>query len=306
MSINDQLTLTDGFRVGYSALRSTLVDTALLFNLPYTLLEQKNPVYSGSIGLIHVPTESIKLSLLLSTGFRVPNVDDVSKIFESTTGRVIVPNVDLKPEQTINYELGITKIFNNKTRWENSMYFTDFKDVAVVDTFTFNGKDSILYDGSLSRVYANQNKGRGYLYGFSSNIISQLDQNFSLSVGINYTYGRVKTDSSDAPLDHIPPFMARTSFSYRNKNFNADFFINFSGAKQLKDYALGGEDNEQYATENGMPAWFTLNLRTAYRIQKNIQIQAGVDNIFDTQYRTFASGINAPGRNLFVCIRLNQ
>ena len=306
MSINDQLTLTDGFRVGYSALKSTLVDTALLFNLPYTIVEQKTPVYSGSIGLIHVPTESIKLSLLLSTGFRVPNVDDVSKIFESTTGRVIVPNVDLKPEQTINYELGITKIFNNKTRWENSMYFTDFKDVAVVDTFTFNGKDSILYDGSLSRVYANQNKGRGYLYGFSSNIISQLDQNFSLSVGINYTYGRVKTDSSDAPLDHIPPFMARTSFSYRNKNFNADFFINFSGAKQLKDYALGGEDNEQYATENGMPAWFTLNLRTAYRIQKNIQIQAGVDNIFDTQYRTFASGINAPGRNLFVCIRLNQ
>lgn len=306
MLINEYLTLTDGFRVGYSALKSTLVDTALLFNLPYTIVEQKTPVYSGSIGLIHVPSESIKLSLLLSTGFRVPNVDDVSKIFGSSTGRVIVPNVNLKPEQTINYELGITKIFNNKTRWENSMYFTDFLDVAVVDTFTFNGKDSIFYDGTLSRVYANQNRNRGYLYGFSSNIISQLDQNFSLSIGINYTYGRVKTDSSDAPLDHIPPFMARTSFSYKNKNFNADFFINFSGAKQLKDYALGGEDNEVYATENGMPAWFTLNLRTSYRIQKNIQIQAGVDNIFDTQYRTFASGINAPGRNLFVCIRLNQ
>lgn len=306
MTINDQLTFTDGFRVGYSNLKSTLVDTALLFNLPYTIVEQKTPVYSGSIGLIHSPSESIKLSLLLSTGFRVPNVDDVSKIFGSSPGLVIVPNVDLKPELTVNYELGITKIFNNRTRWENTIYYTDFKDVVVVDTFKFNSKDSIFYDGVLSRVYANQNRDRAYLFGFSSNIISQLDQNFSMSVGINYTYGRVKTDSIDTPLDHIPPFIARTSFTYTNKRFNADFFINFNGAKQLKDYSLSGEDNLQYATDKGMPAWFTLNFRTSYKIHKHIQLQAGVDNIVDTQYRTFASGINAPGRNVFVCIRLNQ
>jgi hemoglobin/transferrin/lactoferrin receptor protein len=124
-----------------------------------------------------------------------------------------------------------------------------------------------------------------------------------MSLGLNYTYGRVKTDSSDAPLDHIPPFMARTSFSYTNNKFNADFFINFSGAKLLKNYSLGGEDNEQYATDMGMPAWFTLNLRAGYEIYKGISLQAGVDNIFDLQYRTFASGINAPGRNVFVSLR---
>ncbi|MBL0098200.1 MAG: TonB-dependent receptor [Bacteroidetes bacterium] len=43
----------------------------------------------------------------------------------------------------------------------------------------------------------------------------------------------------------------------------------------------------------GIPAWFTINLRAAYRLHKLITIQAGVDNIFDMQYRTFASGINA-------------
>jgi len=302
-TINDQLTLTDGIRGGYSTLHSTLVDTALLFHLPYTDIEQKTPVVSGSIGLIHSPSDDLKLSLLLSTGFRVPNVDDMSKIFGSAPGMVIVPNVDLKPEKTINYELGITKTFNNKSRWENTIYYTTFKDVAVVDTFTYNGSDSLMYDGTMSRVYANQNKEKAYIFGFSSNFISQLNDHFMMSLGLNYTYGRVKTDSSDAPLDHIPPFMARTSFSYTNNKFNADFFINFSGAKLLKNYSLGGEDNEQYATDMGMPAWFTINLRAGYQIYKGISLQAGVDNIFDLQYRTFASGINAPGRNVFVSLR---
>jgi hemoglobin/transferrin/lactoferrin receptor protein len=52
-----------------------------------------------------------------------------------------------------------------------------------------------------------------------------------------------------------------------------------------------------------MPAWFTLNLNASYNIHKNIIIQVGIENILDTQYRTFASGINAPGRNFQVAVR---
>ena len=216
---------------------------------------------------------------------------------------VIVPNVDLKPEKTVNCEIGITRIFNKKTRWENAIYYTTFTNVAVVDKFQLDGKDSIMYDGTLSAVYANQNKDEAYLYGFSSQLISKLDDHFMMTLGINYTYGRIKTDTSDAPLDHIPPFMAQTKFAYVNNKFSSDFSINYSGAKKLKDYYLNGEDNEQYATPMGMPAWFTINYRVSYRIHKSITVQAGIDNVFDTQYRTFSSGINAPGRNCFLTLR---
>jgi hemoglobin/transferrin/lactoferrin receptor protein len=282
-----------------------LVDTALQFHLPFTVIDQKTPVYSGSIGIIHSPTDDLKLSFLVSTGFRVPNVDDITKIFASSPGAVIVPNTDLKPERTINYEAGITNIFNEKARWENVVYYTDLYDAIVTDKFKFNGQDSILYDATLSQVYANQNKGRAYVYGFSSNFKSQCSEHLMLSLMLNYTYGRIKTDSSDYPLDHIPPFLSRLLLSYTDNNFSSDFFINFNGWKRLKDYNLGGEDNEQYATQDGMPAWFTLNLHASYKVHKLITLQSGVDNIFDTQYRTFASGINAPGRNIFVAMRFH-
>ena len=307
--LNEQLVLTDGIRVGYSMLRSTIADTTLIPNtlpapLPYTEIEQNIPVWSGSIGIIHTPYDNLKLSFLVSTGFRVPNVDDLTKIFTPPAGGVIVPNKDLKPEQTINYEFGFTKVFSGKSRWGNFIHYTTFKDIAVLDYSTFNGADSILYDGNKTRVYALQNREKAYIFGFSSNFIARLDERFKMIAGLNYTYGRVKNDSlPDAPLDHIPPFMAKLGFRYSNKKFSSDFYIDYNGWKRLKDYSMSGEDNPQYATPEGMPAWFTVNLRASYQVHKLVTLQTGIDNIFDTEYRTFASGINAPGRNFIIALR---
>ena len=303
--INKQLSLVDGIRVGYSTLHSSFVDTALLFHIPFTTADQKNPVYSGSLGFIHTPTDDVKLSLLFSTGYRVPNLDDLSKVFESAPGAVIVPNPDLKPEKTYNWDLGISKVFNQKTSWENAVYYTSIVDAITTDEYTLNGKDSIMYENAMTKVYANQNKRQAYIYGFSSSLKSQLSEHLLLNVGMSYTYGRVKTDSADYPLDHIPPFITRVAFTYTNNKFTGDFSINYNGWKRMKDYYIAGEDNEQYATADGMPAWFTANLHLSYKVHKLITLQAGVDNIMDTQYRTFASGINAPGRNVFVALRFH-
>jgi hemoglobin/transferrin/lactoferrin receptor protein len=303
--LSNELALTDGLRLGYTSLHSTFVDTSF-FHFPFDKINQKHIVYSGSIGLVHTPTDDLKLSLLLSSGFRVPNVDDLSKVFESAPGKIIVPNNDLKPEKTINYELGIEKIFNKKTVWENSIYYTDFIDGIVTSPYLFNGKDSILYQGSYSQVLSNQNQRKAYLFGISTNIKSYVSDCFSLQFQLNYTYGRIKTDSVDVPLDHIPPLSLNLKVGYVYKHFNADFFINYNSKKKITDYYLNGEDNEQYATPEGMPAWLTANLHLTFNCNKYIAVKSGIDNIFDTQYRTFASGINAPGRNLFISLLFNK
>lgn len=302
--LSESLTLNDGFRVGFSSLNSQFVDTNF-FKLPYSKVEQNNPVYSGSFGIISIPTDDLKISLMTSTGFRVPNVDDLSKVFESAPGDLIIPNSNIQPEKIVNFELGITKSFGKKAYWENVIYTTTFMDAIVIDAFQFNGQDSILYDGVFSRVMANQNKGEAYLFGFSSNYMVQVTDHLSWRTSLSYTYGRIKTDTTDYPLDHIPPFMARTQLSYKIGRCSADFFVNYNGWKRMKDYNLNGEDNERYATKDGMPAWFNLNIRFTYKLLDELSLQAGIDNILDTQYRQFASGINAPGRNVFGSIRMN-
>jgi len=45
----------------------------------------------------------------LSSGFRNPNVDDMTKLFESVTGRkLVIPNKNLKPERTRTLDLGVS------------------------------------------------------------------------------------------------------------------------------------------------------------------------------------------------------
>jgi hemoglobin/transferrin/lactoferrin receptor protein len=52
-----------------------------------------------------------------------------------------------------------------------------------------------------------------------------------------------------------------------------------------------------------MPSWMTINLRTSYNIKKQISIQFAVENILDRNYRYFASGFSAPGRNFILALR---
>lgn len=302
--VNENLFLSTGIRLGYIQLKSNLVDTTF-FNFPFKSIVQNNPVYSGNTGITRIINKKLKISALISSGFRVPNIDDLAKIFESQPGTVIVPNNNLKPENTFNYEIGFAKLLGNSVKWEGSVYYTQFINAITTSSFTFNGQDSIMYDGELSKVVANQNQQKAFLYGASTNVKVAFTDKFNADFILNYTYGRIKTDTADAPLDHIPPLMARIQLQYNIKELALDFFVNYNGAKKLKDYNLNGEDNFQYATADGMPAWFTLNLRASYKVHPAVALQAGIDNILDTQYRTFSSGINGAGRNIFLALRAN-
>lgn len=302
--INDKLYLNDGIRLGFISLNSSFVNKDF-FPFPFDNITQNNPAWSGNAGIVYLPDDRWKISLLGSTGFRAPNVDDLSKVFESTPGRIIVPNPDLKPEKTYNADLQITKIFGQVVRWENIFFYTLFRDALVTGKYLLNGEDSIVYDDKPSEVYAVQNKQSAYIYGASSNLHISLKDHWVITGGTTYTYGRINTDSTDYPLDHISPLYGRGAVKFFVNKFSAETFVIFNGWKKIKDFNLGGEDNQQYAPKEGMPAWYTINLKLSFSINRNFTIQAGADNILDTQYRVFASGINAPGRNIYGALRMS-
>ncbi len=300
--LNPKFIITDGLRFSYVTLDAKFEDTTF-YKFPFKDVSQKNKALNGNLGFVYMPGNEWRFSLLGSTGFRAPNVDDLSKVFESTPGNIIVPNPDLKPEYTYNGEISVGKGFSNKIRIEGVGYYTIYKNAITTKPAKFNGQDSIMYDGQLSLVTSNVNALEAYIYGTSWNLSADITDNFSISSSINYTYGRIKTDSIDYPLDHIPPIFGKTSFNLKMNKFRTEFFVIYNGWKREEDYNKFGEDNFASATPKGMPAWFTLNLRTAYHFNKNIQLQVGLENILNQNYRVFASGIGAPGRNLFITIR---
>lgn len=300
--INDKWILNDGLRYTYTLLKADF-EPLDFYPFPFTNITQKAGALNGNIGLVFLPNDTWRVALLGATGFRSPNVDDLTKVFDSAPGTIVVPNPDLRPEYTYNAELSISKDFAKKVRIEATAYYTRLKNALTLRNSTFNGQDSILYDAAMSQVVSQVNALKAYIYGANLGLNIAINPQLSLSSTLNYTFGRVDTDSTDTPLDHIPPLFGKTNLMLQLKKFKGEIFCLYNAAKPIAEYSASGEDNQQYATADGMPAWWTLNLRTSYALNRYAQIQVAVENILDQNYRLFASGISAPGRNIVVTLR---
>lgn len=294
-----------GARAGYTSLKSTIADNSV-FALPFDEISQGNFTYSGTLGITHNTSKNFALKANVATGFRAPNIDDLAKVFESVPGSssalgtLIVPNEDLKPEKTITGDLGIVvQSDSKKIKLESTYFYTRLYDAIVTDDFTYNGQSIVNYNGFDAQVKANQNKGKAFVTGFSTNVSAYIVPDLLFSANFNYTLGRVVEEGSQRPLDHIAPYFGKVGLSYTYNKLNLEGYMLYNGKKDISDYSTSGEDNAQYAPANGMPAWETYNFKMGYQVINGGTLFAGVENILDTQYRVFASGINAPGRNIY-------
>jgi len=295
--------LNDGIRLNMVQLNAQFKDTALM-HFPFTEAKQSSAAFTGNFGLAYNAEDGYKLAFGVSSGFRAPNIDDLTKVFDTKTGYVVVPNKDLKPEYTYNAEVNLSRNTNSFS-WGASLFYTWFKNALVADKFTWNGQSKINYQGVLSDVYATQNKAKAIVYGFNLNGRIRIMDNTDIAGTYTYTKGTYNDGSKEMPLDHIPPSYGRLGIKHGNEKWNAEVFSVFNGWKRIADYNLNGEDNEIYATKDGMPSWMTLNFASYYNPRKNISVGFQVENITDLNYRYFASGISAVGRNYILSCKLS-
>lgn len=295
---NQELSYSISARAGYTSLKSKIETNQL--NLPFTSIEQNNFTYSGAIGIVNNPFKNLKIAFNLASAYRVPNIDDLSKIFESAPGTLIVPNENIKPEKSVTADLSITLWNGNRFQFENVFFITKLYDPIQTSTYTFNGQSTIEFEGENSVIFANQNQGIAHLAGFTSVVKATIIKSLVFEGSFNFTRGTSHGSSGTVPLDHIAPMNGKVGIKYESKRFNVECYMLYNGKKEAEDYSPSGEDNLQYATADGAPSWQTYNLKGAFSIFENATIFAGVENIFDIQYRTFASGINAPGRNIYL------
>lgn len=299
--------LNGGIRWQTYQLKSTIIDQSTGLR-PNTNIKQQNMGLSGNIGLVYLPKENWRITAGVASGFRAPNVDDLAKIFESSTAslQIVVPNENLSPEYTFTPEIGITHRLSNWLKLEATGFYTFFTNAIVKDKFKVNGEDSIVFNGIKYQLLASQNIASARLSGFSANISITPSPNLEIYSTINFTKGTYqRSNGTKVPLDHIPPVFGKTAIKYQQKKWSAEIWSMYNGWKRTKDYNPDGEDNAQYATLDGMPSWVTFNIRSQWRINQYLQLQIALENISDRNYRVFASGFSAAGRNLLLAIRTN-
>ncbi|MFT4662689.1 MAG: hemoglobin/transferrin/lactoferrin receptor protein, partial [Patiriisocius sp.] len=278
-------------------------NTNEFFELPFDQVTLSNSALTGSAGLKYNHDENLSLRLLTSSGFRAPNIDDYGKVFDRD-GFVVVPDDRLTPEYALNGESGFTKrFFDKKFEVDASFFYTQILDAIVQRDFLLNGNDSLSLEGEVSRIQSNQNASEARIYGYSVGLEYEFNDEWTFNTFLNYTFGEVIEDKE--PLAHIPPFFAKAELSYEKKDLSAGLYVHYHDVKSKSRMASGRTDNPNEGLNGYFPAWHTINARVAYDITKSLTVQLAAENILDTHYKAFASGLSAPGRNFIFVLRAN-
>ena len=308
INLHPKLTLTSGLRYSYNTLDAVFDTTFIRF--PYKEASLRDGALTGNTGLVFRPAEGWQLNGNLSTGFRMPNVDDIGKLFESVPGNVTIPNPDLGPEYAWNFELGLIKNIPKKLRVELNLFHTILDDAIVRRPSTFNGEDSILFNNVLSQVEALQNVAKATVSGLQLSAEVFIKPELSFQSHANWIGGKETDDTKNeqVALRHAPPFYGSSAFKYKGKKISAE--LNAQYNSQIKNEDLAPSEQAKtdiYAKDAAgkpySPGWYVLNLKAAYQLGKNLLLTAGWENLTNQRYRPYSSGIVAAGSNLIISLR---
>ncbi len=248
----------------------------------------------GNVGLSYKFHPNHHLIVSANSGFRSPNVDDMSKFgaIESTVFEI--PSANLSPERSFSVETGVktsTAIFSGSL----SLYKTFLFDLIDRVGVTYQGQDTI----ENRRVYQKQNVGKSELYGFETDVEFKITPSLAAVGNMTYTYGQ--NISKDEPMRRIPPLFGKIGFRYQQGSrwwAKAEWIVAGS-----QDRLAGGDLSDGRIVvrlaDGAMPGWNLLNLYAGIKI-KFISITASAQNIFDTAYRVYGSGVDGYGRNFWV------
>lgn len=306
-----KFTIKSGLRYNYVINKISYSENNIFFNFPFTDATNNSAALTGTLGFSYQPSDKIQWKVNIATAFRAPNIDDMGKVFDSEPGSVIVPNPYLVPEYSYGAEISAIWKPKSNVVFDLSAYSTYLDNVLTRGHFTLDGDSQIYYDGELSDVQAIQNLAMTWINGIEAGI----KYNFSRTLELRSQYSILKGKESGSQGErysarHAPPAFGRTQLRWNNKNLTCEFFVVYNGEISAEDLnPTEAQKTYLYALdENGnpySPAWHTFNLRTYYQVSEQFGVSATLENFTDQRYRTYSSGIAAPGINAVFSIQYN-
>lgn len=246
---------------------------------------------TGALGAIYRPLQSLHLVANVANAFRAPATFE--KFGASAAGAVTtLPNPDLKPERSVNYELGFRvrlPAFSLNVTAFNSDY-SDLIQTVVVDSTTRQ----------------RQNTGAAELTGL------EIDGNYDLgrSLGLRFNASQVRGTNTQTgqPLPYIPPLNGLTALRYGG---SAGYVEAAVRAYSKKDRIVAAQERVTggYATFN---LYGGLELARFAPALRGYRLSLGIENLLDKGYanpttqenvafeRSITNPLLEPGRSFVI------
>ncbi len=247
-------------------------------------------VFQG--GLNYQLLKPLFLYANISDGFRAPNIDDLGTL-GIVDFRYEIPAYDLKPERSVNTEIGL-KFITRNISFSTALFKTNLYGLItrVATGAAMNGY----------QVYKKINVDRGFIKGWEAQFDFKPFRGFNVYGNATSLFGQSITRNQ--PLRRIPPFNARLGGDFTTSQWTAGLTFDHASPQRRLD---AGDKADNRIPAGGTPGFNLLNLYSGYQ-HKSVTFRLYWNNIFNTDFRTHGSGVNGMGSAVsgMLILSLNQ
>ncbi len=280
VSVEDSIELTKKLSVvigiSYDTLTAVKAEkynstTKQIFDLATGDKDSVNPQAS----LVYAYSDSGKLHASIGAKSRFASIK------ERTTWSVDLTNVEnpyLKPERTVNYELGVQDTLAGLVKVKSGFFVNAISDYIQSNII---GKNS-----SNKNKTQNQNIGRINRYGYEFEAFAPLSE--MVETGCNYTFIYNDNLSNSMKLTDVP----------KHKLF---VYGKLTPLKPLSILASAEYDSRRYSNSDGSSVageFLVVTSKVSYEAMRDLTFEAGVNNLLDRNY-ALTEGYPEAGRNYF-------
>lgn len=282
IGVEDTLDLSERWQLvtgaSYDCLRTlaaeNLIDGALV-DFP----KDRGGAWNPQLGLFHNLTETATLYATAAHKTRLPTIKDK---YSYRLGRAI-PNPDLRPEKSWNFEFGYRDRFLHRLSFNAAIFYSRISDFILLTTIPDPANPG-------TTTGQNRNVGKVEQYGLELGLSGNLTAN--LEAGLNYTLLARDNRSNDDKLTSTPSHKLMVFARHRplswlsvqaDMNYYSNSYSSSNGARIAGEFAV-------------------VNTKVEIEPLPNLMVEAGINNLFDTNY-AYDEGYPEPGINYFTNLR---
>ncbi|MCU4581677.1 TonB-dependent receptor [Acinetobacter gyllenbergii] len=207
-------------------------------------------VAQGSVRYQVLPLTSVYANI--GSAFKAPTLNDMY---------AYGGNPDLKPEESLSYEIGLDQKLAYNISTGISLYTTEVDNL-------------IDFDGVLNQM---RNLEKAKMEGSELYVKWQGDNLFT---NLSYNYVRAKNKKNDEDLSRRPRQNIALTAGWTDEQYTFSTTMLANG-----DYDNSAFDNVQ------IPGHFRVDMHGQYKVNKNVDVFANIQNVGDSKYRTaYGSG----------------
>lgn len=253
---------------------------------------------SGSARVLWSVDEQKHLKLFagIAQGFRAPNLSDLSRFDIARSGEQEVPSPGLDPEEYLLTEAGV-RWDSEKLSLSLAYFYTDITDM-IVRAPTGGSIDGV-------PVVEKRNAGDGHVQGIEFGLNWQFADDWSVYGNVAWQEGDVdgfptsSPKSVTEPVSRLLPFTGLAGLRYDNPSRRWWVEANVQITDRADRLSASDIADTQRIPPGGTPGYTLATMRAGWRATDALTLTAGVENIFDEDYRVHGSGVNEPGVNFY-------